>query len=215
MKNKKMLSLFLIAVLAVAFTACKDTKPKSETSVNHSENVVEQKETTLDLAELQEKYIHNLVLTTVIGQSWNSPEDLNADDVLTTYQTKLVKEKEDKQYLDEDGYLNIPQEKAESYAKEYFGMTPELLRKSEYYDSTAKQYRMLIGLGGAWGVEVTEASQKEDLLELQYNVLNALDEVTGQGVLTIQLRKDGTYQYLSNVVENLQTDTNDTTNTPS
>jgi len=196
-KMKKVIAIILISLLSLS--ACtQHTSSQTSETLQNTENPSDE---AINLDELQSKYIDPLGLTAVIAQSWASPAELDPDNVLVTYEIKLLENREvfDK-YANDDGNLHLPRDEAEAYSKQYFGMTPEQLRNANYYDGESQQYLVPIGLGGGWGVKVTSGEQNNNRLEIRYDLIDALDIINAKGVLDIQINSDGSYQYLSNAV---------------
>lgn len=153
---------------------------------------------------LEKVYLDPLGLTTVIGVPWSSPAELDPDSVITTYVIKMIgnpvlREK----YLVNHQHI-YPAEDVENYTAAYFGMTAEETRKSSNYDNGKKAYIVNMGLGGAWGAYAVSAQQEEDILHLQYCIVNSYNQTAAYGVLDIQLWTDGSYLYLANRQEDLQ-----------
>lgn len=177
-----------------------EVKPETQMKINQPVPLIDC--TNLNL--LEKVYLNPLGLTTVIGVPWSSPAELDPDSVITTYEIKMIgnpvlREK----YLVNQQYL-YPAEDVENYTADYFGMTAEETRKSSNYDNGKKAYVVEMGLGGAWGAYAVNAQQEEDILHLEYCIVNSYNQTTAYGVLDIRLWADGSYLYLANRQEDMQ-----------
>jgi beta-lactamase regulating signal transducer with metallopeptidase domain len=154
----------------------------------------------MTLDSLQILYINPLGATKVITEQWAMPDEIDPDAVLITYEIMLIDSSAHEAYLQGDS-LYIPEQEAEAYAEEYFGVNAERLRRSSCYDGEQKNYIVPFGLGGAWDVRATGKIENEDLIEILYVLINSDGLVDSQGIITIQMNPDGSYQYLSNRME--------------
>ena len=184
---KKAIALLLCLLCALPLAACKPApEPDGELPA-------------AQLEEVYDAYLSALVPTRVIGMPWSSPDELDPDSVLTTYEAMLYRT--DRPTLDAmlvEDVCQFDASAVEAYALETFGMTAEQTRASSYYDAERGLYLLTMGIGGAWGVRITGASRQEDLLDIRYDLINALDEVNGHGVLRVRLNGGESRTYLSN-----------------
>ena len=153
------------------------------------------------LDAVEQQFLVPLGLTGVIGQSWSSPDELDPDSVMIMLEIKILGDDElYARYAGDVDNLYLPRGFAEGYAADSFGMTPEQLRASRYYDSGAKRYVVPIGLGGAWGYRATGWEGEGGRLAIRYDLISARDIVTAHGVIVVETRLDGSHRYLSNTV---------------
>lgn len=197
-----LLSMFLIFGLSgYKFKQTNNIKqPKSSTSPSedgsnktlNQEKLASNELDLTDLDALTEKYLEPLYAEEIIATSWFFPNELNPDGFIKFYLQKAIK----KTSIKEQDY-SIPQLECENFIQQYFDVDTEHLRRSTFYNKTAKAYNMPAPPEGAYSVKVIDAVMKDDILMLQYKYDNMQENVSAKpiGTLVIRLTEKG-YIYL-------------------
>lgn len=210
----KKIRILTCTVLAVSLVACSSPKdavlnrssvssqtagPRSAECNSMSEN--SSGETASEWNEY-EKYIYPFSYS--IGrESWDSPLELEPDAlVIFFFSLSLIGEVTiDEEVYPKDGEFGnpmIPSEFLESTVQKYLDVPADQIRRSTYYDSEQDAY-WTGGIGSVIQLFFDDAEQDGSLLRINFTARIDASEARRQwkSRVTIQLKEDGGFRYLS------------------
>ncbi len=196
---KQVISKLLMLILVLGLSGCgglpydEGIKASSVTdsSMNPSLNTV-----SIDLNDYESltiEYLAPLALSSITSTTWSK-----ADEILPhRFGLFYVAKKSSTDNSTNWDITPFDAEEVESLVKNYFDISSEYLRSSDYYDADSSSYTFE-SLGGAASFKVVDAKLDDQTLLLSYEYYSPADEVSviRKGVLTIMLGEQS-YQYIS------------------
>jgi len=193
MKSK--FSQIVIAVLLTTFmAAC------TANTVNPQEPVVSNTESesimqaTANLDDLTDEYLAPLGLASISSLSWDNAANIPSHNLGLFYVAKISLITSES--IDWDTTPHEADE-VESLIMQYFDVTPEYIRTSEYYNSDDNTY-VFESFGGAASFKVVDSKMENEALILDYEYYSPADDVSviREGIITVAI--DGnSYKYIS------------------
>ena len=182
---KKIFSLIMVFALFLSLVGCKE----------YSKNQVPIIDTS-DTEMLKEKYITPIVKSNVgsLG-SWENANDANPYWLLKFYQYSGNLYDYDSKGKHRTYYYN--QEKVENFIMKYFDVTSDPLKESDQYDKDKNAYCLSGINGGEVPTKITGANQQEDILTINYEILDIKGEVSYICEINIKLIDKDNYKYMS------------------
>ena len=198
---KQVISKLLMVILVLGLSGCGGQpydggiKASSETDSSKSPSLNNVSIDLNDYESLTKEYLAPLVLSSITSTTWS-----NADEILPhRFGLFYVAKKSSADSLNSTNWDTTPfdAEEVESLVKNYFDISSEYLRSSNYYDADSSSYTFE-SLGGATSFKVVDAKLDDQKLLLSYEYYSPADEVSviRKGVLTIMLGEHS-YRYIS------------------
>lgn len=183
------LSIFVITSLLVGCQTNKNQVPTINTN---------------DTEMLKEKYITPIIKSGVYG-NWETAEDILPICLLEFYfySGNLDYDKvevENSMYSCYSYYFN--QDKLENFIMKYFDVTPEYIRKADDYKKDKNAYIFGGINGGEIPTKITTAKQQDDILTINYEILDIHGETYYICETKIKLIDKENYKYIWCSMEN-------------
>lgn len=219
----KKILLFLSILLALsAFPSCTASKSITESSkyLAETSNIDgngekdyegnQPKVDTKNTDNLYETYVQPLNPTGgILIKEWASPADISSSDLIQfcAFNNLLGKETNPPNTLISDGGQYIDTfalaSDVENSIQHYFDISSDYLKSAkEYeYEGNRGMYLLGCGFGGSGSAKVLQATQKEDLLQLEIGIFSPdNDNPSITGILSIKLEEDS-FNYLSYIIK--------------
>ena len=150
---------------------------------------------------LKEKYITPIVKSGVYG-NWENAEDINPRYLFEFYQYSGNLYDYDSKGNHATYYYN--QEKVENFIMKYFDVTSDYLKESEQYEKDKNAYSLLGINGGEIPTKITAAKQEDDILTINYEILDINGETYMICESNIKLIDKDNYKYISSSLDRTQ-----------
>lgn len=175
------LSIFVITSVLVGCQTNKNQVPNINTN---------------DTQMLKEKYITPIV-NSCVGCliSWEVAEDINHRNLFEFYQYSGNLYDYDSKGNHATYYYN--QEKVENFIMKYFDVTSDSLKESDQYDKDKNAYCLSGISGGEIPTKITGAKQQDDILTINYEILDIKGEASYICEINIKLIDKDNYKYIS------------------
>lgn len=166
-----------------------------------------------DLQLVSRAYVWPLIhCARVAGYSWNSPAEIDADDLINicAYNNllELPVEPADRTIFQGAEYVEheAPAAQVESALRKHFDVSADYLKTASQYHPETDTYTMYNGWGGGWAYMATAAKREGDRIVINVGISNPdNDEIIPCSVLTVEV-KDSVLKFISNqAVERTET----------
>ena len=156
--------------------------------------------TAIDLNDgeaLRKKYLSAPFISILLSESWDSPEEMEADRYVYYFAADRFNEglSFEGYETDADYGILLPAEEVELLVRSRFDVSTEFLRTATTYIPERNAYAFL-GLGGAAESYFISAKQSGRQLSIEYGVLSPIGNPLGDGVIHLQVEGDN-YKYTS------------------
>ena len=197
-RTTKILAVLLVfaAIVAVLVYSNRTEEPaESEVSVVQPDPEPEEPAyPTVDLTDhgrLYDVYLRPFHMVGILSYSWENYAGVRPDQLAQVY----VVLNDTSSWTEPD--WNVPGEDVEATAANYLQFPVDHLRSASLYDADSQAYK-LSSIGTPAYVNITDATQEEDILILTFESLDPADNLTptGSSVVTIHLKGSG-FTYLS------------------
>ena len=199
---KQAISTLLVAMLLLGLSGCGTKVPGDEIKSNPETDLAESSIANIngsinlsDYEALTKEYLAPLALSSITVTTWNNANEILPHRFGLFYVAK--KSSADSSNSTNWDTTSVDAEEVESLIKNYFDISLEYLRSSDYYDVDSSSYTFE-SLGGAASFKVVDAKLNAQKLLLGYEYYSPADGVTviREGVLTIMLGEHS-YKYVS------------------
>lgn len=148
-----------------------------------------------DYESLTTEYLAPLALSSITAAKWSNADEISPHRFGLFYVAK--KSSADSSHSTNWDTAPCDAEEVESLVTNYFDISSEYLRSSDYYDVGSSSYTFK-SLGGAASFQVVDAKLEDQKLSLIYEYYSPADGATviREGVLTIMLGEHN-YKYVS------------------
>lgn len=146
-----------------------------------------------ELAQALENAIDNLAISGILSHSWASGNDIEPVFLHNFYCFAVLVE----EYP--DGWtspLFVTANQYEGYLQSAFDVTAEHLRNGELYQADKQSYAFYYGFGAGPRCEITEITEEENKIVLQFQLYNPADQPTLHGTVELQ-QEDAGLKFLS------------------
>lgn len=174
----------------VESTVLSSNSHESTSAITGAETIID----TSNLEEIKEEYVYPVIYPGVLSETtWTDPNEAIPDSFIGFYCYKTGKT---------SGTENA--DTLEKYVQQYFNVSTSTLQKANTYDSTSKKYNLYEVTPGAYSIEVIAASQKDDIITIDYELYSPDNQTTpsNKGKILIDVSGD-TVKYKSIIVNSI------------